>query len=84
MILFELGTVICLEIIIINVLTYHRRDVRTVLLDVAPSCSVQPATPSLMSLGGLGLKEGNILCLIILGKAGRIVKNAVFNMIGSW
>lgn len=40
MILFELGTVICLEIIIINVLTYRRRDVHTVLLDVAPSCSV--------------------------------------------
>ena len=76
MILFELGTVICLEIIIINVWTYRLHDVCNVLLDVAPSCSVQPATPSLMTLGGLGLKEGNILCLIILGKAGRIVKNA--------
>lgn len=54
MILLDLGTVTCLEIINTDVQTCCLHDVGSLLLDVALSCSAQPVLPSLMTLDGLG------------------------------
>lgn len=51
---------ICPETTITSAWTHCLRDVGSALLDAAPLHSVESASPSLMTSGGLGLKEGNI------------------------